>query len=368
MITPDVAIIGGGVIGCAIAYYLAREGAGRVLVIDRSHPGHEASGAAAGLLAVASSRAPGGVLFDLRRVSAALFPKLVEELRDETGIDTDYRADGLLDLAFTDQEASDLERRVARRVEQEFRAELLDPSTLRKVESDLSEDVRAAALFSDDCSVDSVRLVAALHEAARSRGVEFRVGAAVTSIETAGDRVTAIAAGGERVMPARVVLAAGAWSREIGALFGVKIPVRPDKGEMLAVQTALPLRHSVSWGDGYLLPRSNGELLIGATSERGTFDKQVTEQSVRVLRERAARMVPALRDVSIARSWAGLRPCSTIRRPIIGPLRGYQNVIVATGHHRSGILLAPITGKLVAELIVHRATSISIEPFAYRPR
>ena len=177
-----------------------------------------------------------------------------------------------------------------------------------------------------------------------------------------------ITAGGERLTPGMVVVAAGAWSAEIGSLLRVKVPVRPDKGEMIALRNCPPILPTVSWDDGYLAPRCDGEVLVGSTSTRGVFDTSVTAGSVQLLLERAVRMVPALRDAAIVRLWAGLRPCPTIRRPIIGPVRGYENVVLATGHHRSGVLLAPITARLVAELILEEATSVDLQPFCYRPR
>ena len=364
----DIAIVGAGVIGCAIAHALARTGANRILVIDRGEPGAEASNAAAGLLAVASSRAPRGVLFELRRASSALFPALAEELRAELGIDVEYRDAGLLELAFTETEAEELVALVTRRREQGFVAEWLDARAVRELEPGVSPAVCGGAVFADDRAVNSERFVQALHRAAAARGVEFRFGTALAAVETARGRLVSLTAGEERLTPRWLVIAAGAWSADIGGLLRVKVPVRPDKGEMAAVRPEIALRHTIVWNDGYLIPRRDGEVLIGSTSTRGATDQNVSAEALALLLGRAAHMVPALTGATPVRTWAGLRPCSTIRRPIIGPLRGYDNVLLATGHHRSGILLAPITGQLVAELIVHGQTSIPLQPFGYRPR
>jgi len=361
----DIVIVGAGVIGCAVADALSAVGAGRIVVVDRGRPGAEASSAAAGLLAVASSRAPGGALFALRRASVALFPALVDDLRERTGIDAGYCGSGALDIAFSDAEADALAGLVSRRVAQGLRAELLSPRAASGLEPALNAMARAAAFFPEDRCVDPVRLVEALHAAAAARGVEFRFGAAVTGIDAAGTRVRAVVANGESIALGRLVIAAGAWSREIGKLLRVKIPVIPDKGEMVAVTGGPTIRHTLSWNDGYLVPR-NGEIVIGATSVRGCDDKTVSAVSLALLLGRAAQMVPELAAATLARSWAGLRPCSTIRRPIIGPLPGYENALLATGHHRAGIMLAPITAKLITELIVNGATSMPIEPFCYR--
>jgi glycine oxidase len=365
---PDIAIVGGGVIGCAIAYEMARQGAGRVQVIDRGEPGSGASGAAAGVLAVASSRAPGGALFDLRRAGVAMFPSLSEELRECSGIDIEYRARGFLKLAFSEKESAELRALTSKRKEQGFAADWLDPSRLDGVQPGLSSALCGAAHFAGDGAVNPVVFVQALRVASERLGVVYRCGAPLTAVEVSGGRVLGITAGGERLTPGMVVVAAGAWSAEIGSLLRVKIPVRPDRGEMIALRNCPRLRPTISWGDGYVAPRCDGEVLVGSTSTRGVFDTSVTVDSVQLLLERAVRMVPALREAAVVRLWAGLRPCPTIRRPIIGTVRGYENVVLATGHHRSGVLLGPITARLVAELILGQATSVDLQPFCYRPR
>lgn len=365
---PGIVIVGAGVIGCAIAYALACAGITRIVVIDSGQPGGEASNAAAGVLAVASSRAPRGVLFELRRASAALFPAWVAGLENETGIDVGYRAHGLLELAFSDTEAQTLRGLVKRRQEQGLEAQDIDVATASALEPSINRDAVHAALFPADRSVNNERLVAALYKAAVSRGVVFQLGASVTAVETVANRVTAVVAGGQRLAVDRLVIAAGLGSRAVGALLRLRVPVRPDKGEMVAVRTATPITRTLVWRDGYLVPRSNGELLIGSTSARGESDKTVTEKAVTLLLRRAARMVPELADPTVLRSWAGVRPCSALRRPIIGPARGYTNVVIATGHHRNGILLAPITAQLVTELMTRGATSISIQPFCHKSR
>jgi glycine oxidase len=364
--SPDVAIIGGGVIGCAIAYELARARAGKVVVIERARPGAEASGAAAGLLAVAASRAPRGVVFELRRTSAAMFPELSAALREESGIDVEYAPWGTLDVAFGAADAERLELHVQRRREQGFPAELLSGDEALAREPTLHRDVHAAALFPGDRAVNGARLVDALRTAAERRGVEFRSGAPLTAVETAGGKVLAIEAGGRQLAPGWLVVAAGAWSGEVGGFLRVKIPIRPDRGEMIALRAATPVRQVVLWNDAYLVPRANGEVFVGGTSARNEWQKKVGAGSVALLIRHAARMAPELTNATLLRGWAGLRPLCALRRPIIGPLRGYSNVLVATGHHRAGILLAPITGKLVAELIAGVAPSVPIHPFCYR--
>jgi glycine oxidase len=365
---PDVLIIGGGVIGCAVAYFLTRLSSLHVLLVERETVGAGASNAAAGVLAVASSRAPRGVLFELRRRSAAMFPDLVAALHAETGIDCQCVQRGLLEVAFTVKEAEGLNGLVRRRCEQGFRAELLDATEARRREPTLADEITAAALFGDDHSINNERFTAALAAAAQRRGAELRLGTAVTAVEVGRNRVLRLRAADDWLSPGVVIVAAGVGSPEIGRLMQVRIPVRAARGEMLALRPigALP-QHTLTWGDGYLVPRHNGELLVGSTTEYSDT-AEVTGKGVATLLRRALRMAPDLSDATVTRTWAGLRPCPTIRRPIIGPVRGFDNLLLATGHHRNGILLAPITGLLMAELVTERATSVPLQPFCYRPR
>src|SRR5262249_23641286 len=273
-----------------------------------------------------------------------------------------------LDLAFSSRDAELLDRLVARRQEQGFAVELLDADSVRARHPEVNPAVRRGAWFADDRAVNNVRLAEALHASARAHGVEVRTGAAVTRLVAQHQRVAALEAGGESFVPGHLIVAAGAWAAEIGGLLGVKIPVRADRGEMAAVRPAAPLALTLSWHDGYLVPRRNGEVLIGSTSARGVTEKLVTARAAATLLGRAVRMVPALADAALVRTCAGLGPLSPLRRPIIGPPRGFANLTLAIGHPRSGILLAPITAKLVAELLLHDSPSIPLQPFCYRPR
>jgi glycine oxidase len=365
--TPDIAIVGAGVIGCATARALARRGAGRIVVIDRGEPGAEASNAAAGLLTVVSLRGRGGALFELKRASAALFPALAEAVRAESGIDVHYDRTPLLELAFTSREAEQLDRLARRRLEQGFRVERLDGAAVRAAHPEVNPAVRLGVRFADDAAIDNRRLVEALHASAVAAGVEFRLGTPLRGIEARYGRVLRLDIGAERLSPGHVVVAAGAWSRGIGRLLRARIPVRSDRGEMLAVRPKTPLPQAIAWGEGYLIPRADGEVLIGSTSAPGAMEKTITARHAALLLNRAVRMVPSLADAPVVRVWAGLRPLCTLGRPIIGPLRGFTNVTLACGHHRAGILLAPLTAQLVAELIVDGATSVPIQPFCYRP-
>jgi glycine oxidase len=364
--SADVVIVGAGVIGAAIAYTLSGSTRLRIVVLERGTPGCESSNAAAGVLAVASGQARRGVLLELRRISAALFPGLVAALEDETGIGLEYRRDGLLSLAFSELQAHDLRDLVRHRTEQGLQCELLDRATVVADEPAVNPHVCAAAWFGDDGSVNSGRLVAALVSAARQRGVEFRMHAAVQSVSSTSAGATVRWVGG-CLEAAVVVVAAGAWSGELLAGGGIKVPLRPARGEMVAIRpTAWRLRRTLSGEGTYLVPRRSGDVLIGSTTAFVGFDRRVTADGVATLLARAGQLVPGARDVPVLNAWAGLRPCATIRRPIIAPLPRMEKVVLATGHHRNGILLAPITARLVTEMITGSQPTVSLRPFGFR--
>lgn len=365
---PDFLIVGAGVIGCAIARELARRRAGSVVVVDRGVAGGEASSAAAGVLAVASSRAPGGALFRLKRESARLFPDLVESLRDQTGIDVEYRDRGLLELALGDDDLHALGRVVAKRTAQGEAAELLDPGQVRELEPAVTEAATGGAIFAGDAAINNSLFVDALRRSAEGYGARFLCDHPFRAAARDGRRLQSVAAGDLEFEPGELIVAAGVGSRAVGELLRAKMPIRPDRGEMIALRPQRMLQRTTVWRDGYLVPRADGELLIGATSGRGQADKQVTAASLELLLRRAATMIPELGDAPLVRQWAGIRPMCTLRRPILGPVSGYENVSVATGHHRSGILLAPITATMIADSVTDRQSGVELAPFKYKKK
>ena len=366
MRTVDVAIVGAGVIGACIAETLALSSRLRIALFDRGAPGCEASKAAAGVLAVASGQARQGVLLELRRLSGAMFPDLVERLQHETSIALGYRRDGLISLAFSAAEAAALEALVRHRIAQGFRCEMLAANDLLRLEPAVNPSVHGGALFLDDRTIHNERFVDALIVAAKRRGVELYQHTPVRSL-LRSDGAVKLELDKGSVEAAVVVVAAGAWSPDLLAPCGVKVPVRPARGEVLAVRPkGWNLTHTLAAGDGYLVRRDDGEVLIGSTTAFDGFEKRVTADGLATLRARAISMVPRIDEADELRSWAGLRPCSTIRRPIIAPLPGWENVILATGHHRNGILLAPITARLVSELVLRLPASVPMRPFSYR--
>ena len=360
--TADVVVVGGGVIGCAIAYELAKCGLG-VTLVERGTPGCEASSGGAGMLAPqAESSAPSPML-TLGLASKALYADLAAELRQRTGLDIEYETGGNLHC-FLDEgdEAVGREAYTWQR-EAGLKAELLGRTEVLALEPDFSPEVRGALLLPEDHWVNNPRLVMALANAAALKGVLFARGE-VSAVLRTRDRITGVRVGDEVIRAGTVVLAAGAWSGQLAATAGLALPIQPVRGQIVCLE-GIPRRHHhlLHVKDHYLVPRVNGEILVGASMEWVGFAKQVTAEHTRASLDFAVRLVPALGQAPIKATWACFRPWAPDERPVIGPWPGLEGLVVATGHFRNGILLAPITARLIRELLVDRAPSLDLAPF-----
>jgi len=362
--TADVIIIGGGVIGCSIAYYLARSGTTRIVVLERGKVGSEASWASAGMLAPQAEGPGPGPFLDLCLKGKELFRPLSEELKERAGIDIEYLTWGVLSLIEEGGE-EEAEARRAWQAKLGLRVERLSPKEVKGLEPGVKQGIAGALFFPDDHHVDNRELVRALSEACRSSGVTFLEGTPAVGFILDNEAVQGVTTPKGVILGKVVVLAAGCWSAELLAPLGRRLPVKPARGQIVYTELPnLPLRHVV-WGrEGYIVPRLNGGLLIGSTVEFVGFDKGVTLEGVRRLTAMAVDLVPGLSDRPFITAWAGLRPHSPDALPLIGPLPGIEGLLVATGHFRNGILLGPLTGKLMAELIVEGKPSFPLEAFS----
>lgn len=377
---PDVIVVGGGIIGCAVAYHLACEGA-QVAVIERHRAGGQASGAAAGMLAPFSEAHDAGPFLALGRQSLALMPALAARLREETGIDVEHVPSGLLRVALDEEEADDLARRLAWQREAGVAVERLDGPAARALEPGLPETVRAALYYPEEHHVFSPHLVRALALAAAARGAAFLEGTEATGLLAEGCRVRGVSLcgegagvvpGGERLEGGHVVLATGAWTAVWGPRLGVDLPVYPVRGQIIALEQApLPVRRIVFSARGYAVPKVRGTVVIGATEDRAGFDNRVTAAGLATLAGLAPQLVPALERAYFHHAWAGLRPWSATGLPLIGPVPGWEGITVAAGHYRNGILLSAVTGRAVAALLSGRAgaaeAAATLAPFAPAP-
>lgn len=360
--TGDVVVVGGGVIGCAIAYELAKAGL-RVTLVERGTPGCEASSAGAGMLAPQSENAALGPMLTLGLASKALYPDLALELRERTGLDVEYETGGDLHCFLDEGDEAVGRAAFAWQREAGFKAELLGRADALALEPDLSPEVRGALFLPEDHWVNNPRLVTALAHAAALEGVTFARGE-VGTILRSKDRVTGVSVGGETLRAALVILAAGAWSGQLAATAGLRLSVGPVRGQIVCLE-GIPRRHHhlLHARNHYVVPRVNGEILLGASMEWVGFTKQVTAKVARAILDDALRLVPSLGQLPIKATWAGFRPWAPDERPIIGPWPGLEGLVLATGHFRNGILLAPVTARLVRELLVEGKPSLDLTPF-----
>jgi glycine oxidase len=358
----DVAVAGGGLIGGAIALELAQAGL-RVGVFDQGQPGCEASWAGAGILSPAPE-SPGTIpLVPLGKASMALYPEFVAAVEELSGQSVGFRPKGTIDALFARDAARELSTLIALHHGLGLKAEPLRAEDARELEPALSPDVEAAALRPDEASVDNRALTQAVMQAARKSGAEIFPGHAVTALWREGATCAGLALQGERVSAKWTIVAAGCFSSSIE---GVKpyAPVRPAKGQMMALRSdALEIEH-VLWSEKiYLVPRNDRRILAGATVEYLGFNKDVTAGGVQKILSAAIELAPELANAKVEETWAGLRPDSPDHLPILGPT-DLAGLLIATGHFRSGILLAPITARLVREWVTQQHVSVDWERFS----
>jgi glycine oxidase len=354
------------VIGLGIAWRIA--GRATVQVFDRGKAGAGASHAAAGMLAACCEAEPGEeALVTLGRASQARWPAFAEELLQASGIDVELRCEGTLVLALTADDSAEIAHRLEFQRRLDLPLQWLPAAATRAREPHLAGRISGAVFSPEDHQVDNRKLAAALRVAAAAAGVEIHEHQPVKAIATAGGRATGLVLDdGSMVTADIVVLAAGAWSRGIAGLpRDRRPPVRPVKGQMLALRMdpAAPLLNHVLWAPGaYLVPRRDGRLIVGGTVEEKGFDTTITAGGVMTLLDAAWRAVPAIEELPIDEIWVGHRPGSRDDAPILGP-GPLEGLFYATGHHRNGILLTPVTANAMARLILDGVADPVIRPF-----
>ena len=351
MKTWDVIIIGGGIIGLSLALALRKRGL-RALIVERGEPGREASYAAAGMIADFAPELPPS-LWSLAIASARMYPEFVHEVQDESGIDVDLRDNGTLLLSGASAQGW------KSGWEAEDGLEPISAESLTKLEPELKLREHKA-FFRKERSVDPRALTAAAIRAARHREVDFVSGSAVERVILSAGSAAGVFAGKTTYSSSVVVNCAGAWA---GSISPFPLPTQPVKGQILDMIGGPILRHVVRGADVYLVPRTDGRILIGATLENAGYDKRVEPDVVRRLQQGAIELVPALHGAKLHQAWAGLRPGTVDGLPILGETsaRGY---FVATGHYRDGILLAPITAEVMAQVICREKCEHDLSAFS----
>jgi glycine oxidase len=362
--TTDIAIIGGGIIGCATAYYLCKSGAD-VTLVECGEIGSQASSAAAGLLAPLGPLPGPGPLADLLLAGFAMFPTLVPELEEASGIALGYERTGALRTVRNPKRISNLKKRLEAWKPLGLEMHWLSGDEARQREPLLSPDISAAIYVPEEAQIQAPHLVNAFARAASNIGVTIHDHTEVIGLQRDRHRIIGVqTAQGEIITCNRLILATGAWTACYGEWLDMRVPVIPLRGQMLAYpQPTKPLRHIIFGDAAYLAPKGN-RLIVGATKEETGFDISITDAGQSWLIETATRLVPLLKQSSTERAWAGLRPKTPDAWPILGPAPHWENVTLATGHNSIGIMLSAITGETIAECVTTGHVPNIIRPFS----
>ena len=330
-----VVVVGGGVIGCAVAELLSLQ-RHKVTLLERDHLGGRASGAAAGELS------PSSLPSDSE--SLAMFPDLVSRIEKDSAMNVEYRVQQGLLVAFTDEEMAAL------RPSGTPGHRPMNNEEVRRIEPALTHEA-VGALLIEHAHLTPPRFVRALARSAAAHGAEICEGTPASGFDIEGGEVRSVRTPMERIGADWVVIAAGPWTREVASAAGIDVDVRPQRGQLAALSWgSVVLRRSIFWSNGYLVPKADGTIIAGGTEEDSGFDDQPTLAGMASLLELARKLVPGLAAASLVRVWAGLRPVTSSGTPIVA-VSSVKNLIIATGHHRKGILLAPLAAVSVARLL-----------------
>ena len=366
----EVVIVGGGIIGCSIAYYLSREGV-RAQIIERDAIGSEASGMSPGVLAPLMDMEAPGVMdvkarwpyIELCLESFRLHRHLHEELREEAGLDVQDRRTPILHTAFSESEEQRLKAQIPLQQTSGINIAWLGRDELKSLGAGLSPRIRGALCWYDQAEVESYRLTLAYVQAAESRGASIRQGT-VTGIRYRGAKVTGVIVSGREIGADTIVLAMGTWSKAGGLWLGRRVPVEPVRGQIITLEPPGELPPYLAFhGINYVIPKAGGSLLIGTTYERVGFRNRVTQAGQNSILRGALSLLPSLAKTRMVRAVSGLRPLSADTLPILGRFPGWDNAYVAAGHGPQGIILSAITGRIIAELITKGHTQTAIEAF-----
>lgn len=381
----DVVVVGGGIIGCSVAYYLAKKGV-KVIVIEKKRGlSLGASGANQGGCALQLFHPP---VLELARPSLEIYRNLSQEI----GYDVDYENTGSLVCSVDEEQYPDMQKHVEKKRRQGIDVQLIEGDRLRELEPTLGGDVVAGVEEREGGIMNPFKVNYGFAYAARKLGTEFFLSREVKKIERNKNRITSVVTDREKIGTNFVVNAAGAWASQIGKMVGISIPVRPRRGQIIVTErlplnkrwryildadyltTAFDLAAVEKSEDprirlgvaGSYVQENTGNWTIGSSRDFADYTTRVTMQTIRYLAKRAARFMPKLKSANSIRLFAGLRPfCYVDGLPILSRLNSPRNFVIATGHAGEGVTLAPITGKLISELITEKTTSISIDAFAF---
>jgi glycine oxidase len=350
----DAVIIGGGVIGCSIAYHLAKENK-KVVVLEKETLAHKASGAAAGMLGAQMEFEPVDPLFSMAIKSRGMFRSLSDELYSLSGIDIELIEEGIYQLAFKEEEAAHLQKRAEHDLYAGEDARWLTASQLLEKEPSISEKALGALFFPRDGQVSPQKLTEAFMKSAIALGAELREYSEAVSFIKQNRSIKGVETNSGALFARHTILAGGVWSSDLDP----SLEMVPVKGECLSFLTERPLlTGTVKYKNHYLVPKKGNRIILGATSAPGSFDENVTFRGMLHLMEMAKEIVPGIADSKFEKAWAGIRPQTRRGQPYIGRHQEWDQLFVATGHYRNGILLSPATGRMVAEQVIEKERQV----------
>jgi glycine oxidase len=359
----DAIVVGGGVNGGAVAYNLAKRGV-KVLLLEKDRLASKSSGAAAGMLAAQAELDGEGPLFQLARKSRAMFTKLEDEIKETSGIDIELINKGMLKVALNEQEQKEYKRIIAIQQESGEQADWLTGEEVRRKELALSDAVTGAMYLEKDGQVEAPQLTLGFLKSAAALGAVIKEHVEVHSFHFARGKITGVVTNEGDFTSENVIVTGGAWSKKLLSETGLQLETYPVKGECFSVVTHRPLLSSTIFSHGcYLVPKKGGRIIVGATVKPKTFNQTVTVEGISLLMERATRLMPSIVEAEWEQAWAGIRPQTADGLPYIGEHPAYKGLFVATGHFRNGILLSPITGEIIADLVERKPTSVDLTPF-----
>lgn len=360
----DVIIVGGGVIGSSIAYELSLRGISS-LVLERNEIASEASSAAAGMLAAQAEFIEEAPLFELALKSRAMFPQLVEKLKELAGMDVGFVKKGLMRIAMTAEDVLRYQEQAKHQHHLGLSVDWLTKEQTLEIEPLLAPSVEGALFIEDDTQVISSQLTEAYAKAAVTLGAQLHKYAEVQELIYDQGKIRGVRVQNEHIYCEKVVIASSIWSTRLLQSAGYDLPLSSVKGECIAVKLAHSIIRKTIYTDGcYLVPKANGELIIGATVKPHTINKSVTLGGVSSLIQRAEQLVPSIRESELISAWSGLRPLTPTGLPYIGEHPEIEGLFIATGHYRNGILLSPVTGVMIADLIEGKKLEEELSAFA----
>ncbi|RAT97681.1 glycine oxidase ThiO [Brevibacillus sp. Leaf182] len=348
----DCLVVGGGIIGLSLAYELSRRGVS-VTLVEQGEWGGQASSAAAGMLAPLKEFTAPGPMLDLGMESLALYPEWVAELEELTGGDVQLSLEGLLTVALNEEEVQQLADKYRWQKEAGHAVQWLsNTAQVKEVEPLLTDQVQAAIYSPYEGHINNRMLLRALATACQLQGVKLLSGCVVSGIAVKSGKVIGIETSSGSLRATQTVISSGAWVGMMLEMLGVSVPIRPVRGQIAAVSSVgIPLRTVIFGTTGYITPKKDGKIVIGATEDESGFHRDVTMAGLASVLQGTMPYVPALHSATFLEAWGGLRPATQDGKPLLGPVPGWEGLSIAGGHFRNGILLSPVTAKSMADFV-----------------